>query len=313
MANLLKRAFQARPRPFLRLQKFLQIQEEWSTFKSQIKPHKFKLFLFSLFATYPLYKPYIKYWITSQNIRLQEELQPNQPAPLIIESFVKQRVENILKEPKAKTVGAEFLSDVAKKDVALDAIVSLLIQTAQNETFLAETTALAKELTHDALQNPEVESEALVLVRNLLRNNEIKHEIMDIIKWASQQEASKRELINLWKAVFQDPKLNAASKELFAQVFYEILKEKETVEKLKIFSFYLIGDEAKSTKDKKNMKGLIDIVVDKVAKSYKVENKESELKKVLRDEGDEDVYESIEKRKRSAKSDDQEEKRNYTF
>ena len=308
MLNFFRRTIQARPRPFLKLQKFLEIEEEWPTFKAYLRPHKLKLLALLTLAAYPLYKPYFKYLYTSFNIQLQDELQLDRPGPQAFESFVKQRVENVLRDPDVKTEGALFLKDVVQKDVILEAIVSILVQGLRHEKFLDETKALIKNLTYTALNDEELVELTVGLVTRLLRDYEVRNEGLELTKWLTHQRETKDEFIDMWRAVYKDPKFQSASREVCAYAVYEILKQKETVEKLKLFSFYLLENDS-DLSGKKDSKGLVDLLMDKVSKGYKVENKESELKKVLTDDGNEDIFASIEKRKQSAQADEKEKKK----
>jgi len=263
---------------------------------------------FSHPSAYPLYKPNLKYLWTSFNIQLQEELQMDRPGPQAIESFAKQRVENVLRDPDVKTEGALFLKDVAQKDVVLETLISIFVKGLQDERFLDETKALIKNLTYNALNDKELEEQTVNLMTKLLRDYEVRNEGLELTKWLVQQKDTKDEFIDMWRAIYKDPKFKNASREVCAYAIYDILKQKETVEKLKIFSFYLLENDL-TVKDKKTQKGLVDLLMDKVSKGYKVENKESEFQKVLKDEGNEDVFESIEKRKQSAQAEEKEKKK----
>ena len=77
MSAFFRRIIQARPRPFIRLQQFLGIHQEWSVLKSYVRPHKFKILALATLAAYPLYKPYIDYYRTILNVNVQQQLQNN--------------------------------------------------------------------------------------------------------------------------------------------------------------------------------------------------------------------------------------------
>jgi len=248
----------------------------------------------------------------------QLPLLPNQPPPLIIESFAKKLVEDVLRDAHIRREGAAFIEHISKKDVVLEAIVDLLVKAAQDPRFLNETTGLAKRLTHEVLTDKELKQEAVALFVNLVQNPEVKSEMQDLIKWLCEQEPIKKELVELCMDSFQHTKLLSAVKELMAGAFYELLLEKETEEKLKLFSFYLLetekgGKDKTSLKDKSSGKVQNDLVSEKVAKGHQGESKDSEFKRVLKGEGNEDVLESISERRKSAPQPGDDEKKKYFF
>ena len=311
MFAFLRTLAQARPRPFLRLQQFFGIQEEWKTFKSLIGGHKFKLLALGAFATYPLYKPYLNYYYSLFNIQLQAQFQNGKPVPNALESFGKQIVENILRDPQMKREGAVFVEDLAKKDIVLEGIVTLLVKSASDPHFIKEAKVFAKYLTHELLQDQVIEEDAIELVITLLRDPEVKNEALELVKWLCQQESSRKELVDLCRDCFQQPRMQVAVKEMLAHAMYEVLMDRETVEKLKSFSTNLIGDElGKTGKEKGNVKGLIDLIVNKMVKSYhKGESKDGEFKKVLQGERVENELD----KKKNEKAGGNEEKKFFFF
>ena len=63
------RFFRWLPSPMKRLRQHLKIEKEWEEFRHHIRPHRFKIYLVIILATYPLYSPYVistKNWITYQ-------------------------------------------------------------------------------------------------------------------------------------------------------------------------------------------------------------------------------------------------------
>lgn len=54
--------FYFKPKPFKFIQRKLNILEEWTMFKHNLRPHKLKIILTASLITYPLYKPIILYY-----------------------------------------------------------------------------------------------------------------------------------------------------------------------------------------------------------------------------------------------------------
>jgi len=58
--NFLQKLKQFIPRPFKYLQRKLDIEVEWADFKSQLRPHKYKITTLMLIVMYPLYSSHLK-------------------------------------------------------------------------------------------------------------------------------------------------------------------------------------------------------------------------------------------------------------
>jgi len=292
------------------MQRFFGIEEEWKTFKTLIKPHKFKILALTLFIGYPYYKPYLISYYNSLNVELQAQLHQTKPIHKISESFLKEVVQEVLRDPQIRREGGLFVENLAKRQIVLDAIVKLLVEAVKDPHFLQEAKGLGKILANDIINDKIIQQDVTNLVIKVLRDPEVKNELSDLVKWVIQQEETKKEVIDLFRNGFQEPKMQEATKALLANAFYEVLMDKETVEKVKLFSYYLIENE---NKGQQGAKSLINMIIDKTVKGYKAENKDTELKRILRGEGNQDVFESIDERKKNAGEDKDDSERKFFF
>ena len=85
-------------------------------------------------------------------------------------------------------------------------------------------------------------------------------------------------MVDLLKSGFEDEKLRAALTNAFSNSFYEILNQKETIEKLKMFSFFLMEDDPEESENVRNM---IDTIVEKVVNKKREDTSKSELDRIL--------------------------------
>ncbi len=102
------------PRPFKSLQKFLNIENEWSTLKVRVKYHKFKLISLGLILSYPYYSPIFSVIKMYFRDTLDKSLQQDKPIPNIISSFIKSVLDDIFKDRHVRREGSIFLEDVFK-------------------------------------------------------------------------------------------------------------------------------------------------------------------------------------------------------
>jgi len=285
MFSSLKQLIQARPRPFIRFQKVLGIHDEWSSFKSAIRPHKFKLLFLTAFAAYPLYKPHLEYYYLASKMRFLGQLENGQPIPSVVEAFAKQIVYDVLRDPQMKREGGVFIEELSKRQVVIDAIVNLLVRSAEDPHFVKEAKVFAKFLTHEVLHDPRLEQDALELVVTYLRDPEMKAEVLGLVKWMMQQETTRKELVDLARDSFQQPKLQNSVRDLMMMALYEVLMDKETVNKLKVVSSSVMESEVGRLKDKGNVRSILDLVVDKLVRGETKTEEKDFGKKVEKESG----------------------------
>lgn len=292
-----------RPKPFKRFQRWLNIEQEWTTFKLNLRPHKYKILTLTVLCSYPLYQPYLEQQYNRMNISLQSNLEQTKPIAKISESFIKEVVMGVLRDPQIRREGGMFVENLAKRQIVLDNIVTLLSESVKDPVFINEAKHLTKGLAHRLLQDQTIQQDIAGLFVNLLRDPEIKYELTEVTKWVFAQEETKEALVNVCKEGFKDDRMGKATQDLLSTSLHNILMDQETVEKLKLFSFYLLESENKANQ---NPKGLIDMILDRVIRGgHKGEKSDNQLKRVLKDEGKDDLYESIQARKDASQNDEQ--------
>jgi len=294
MFSSIRQILQARPRPFILLQKTLGIHDEWSSFKSALQPHKFKIFFLTAFATFPLYKPHLEYYYSAYKMKLLGSLENGQPVPSVVEAFAKQIVYDVLRDPQMKREGGVFVEELSKRQVVVDAIVNLLVRSAEDPHFVKEAKVFAKFLTHEVLHDPRLEQDALELVVILLRDPEMKAEVLGLVKWLMQQDATRKELVDLCRDSFQQAKLQNAARDMMMVALYEVLMDKETMKKLRAVSSSVIENEVGRLKEKGNVKSILDLVVDKMVRGEtKQDEKDFSNKKVEKETAPKTTMESF--------------------
>ena len=300
-----------RPKPFKRLQRWLSIEEEWSTFKSNLRPHRYKMITITVLCFYPLYQPYLQRAYTTMNVSLQTNLEQTKPIAKISESFVKDVVMGTLRDPQIRRDSGLFVENLAKKQLVVDSIVHLLVQGVKDPIFIEEAKHLTKGLAHKIVQDQTLQKDVAALFVNLLRDPEVKNELIDVLKWSLGQEETKEAAVNLCREGFKDERMLKATNELFSNTVHNVLIDPDTVEKFKLFSFYVLETEGKANQ---SPKGLIDMVLGRVMKGgYKGEVNDTELKRLLKAEGKDELYNSIEKKMESSKEEGEKPQSKFFF
>jgi hypothetical protein len=291
-----------RPRPFKAIQSYLNVEPEWANFKVLIKPHKFKMLTLGFIATYPLYRSYLHSKYQAFNIDLQSKLEKEKPVTKIAESFLKQVVDGVLKDPQIRREAGSFVENLARRQVVLDAVVNLLAESVKDPEFLAEAKGLTKYLTNSIINDKVVEQDLVALVANLFRDPEVRYELVEALKWMMAQDETKKAFAELGKNGFADEKMQVAMKNLVSNAFYEVLVDKETVDKIKLFAIYMMEQDATQTDQGPNMKKAIDTIMAKWSKGYKGEQKDNEVRKTLKTMGIEEVFDAVDQRKHLSKA-----------
>lgn len=72
------------PRPFKYMQRKLDIEQEWSAFKANLRPHRYKIIILFGVVSYPLYRETLfdlgKKATKTVSEYFREQTEPNQPA-----------------------------------------------------------------------------------------------------------------------------------------------------------------------------------------------------------------------------------------
>jgi len=262
MLNIYQKLNKIRPKPFKFLQRQLGIEEEWSTFKVLMKPHKIKVLAVGFLAIYPIYQGIVNRYYASLHQKVQEQLQETKPLSKILENFVKQLVESALKDSQIKRESAIFGENIVKKQEALDSVLALLLDGVKDPHFIHESKALAKTLGMGVIRDKVIERKSIDFVLNIIKDPEVKFEILESGKYAIRDDSTKKELIDMCKNMVYEGDMQAAMKEVLSKACYDVVTDKATAEKLKQFAIYLLENEAENLKE--SAQGFISNIATKV-------------------------------------------------
>lgn len=207
-------------------------------------------------------------------------------------------MNSILNDPSIRKEGALYIERLTKETLVKDSVLKLLENTVKDPQFIKSSKELAKDLGQDLIKDPEIESKIINLTLKTLKSGEIKEEIGNLVKWVFLQERTKERLVDLLKSGFEDEKLRNALTNAFSHSFYEVLNQKETIEKLKMFSYFLMENDPEESENVRNM---IDTIIEKIVNKKREDTTKSELDKILNV-----VNEDLEKEKAKEKTEKKE-------
>ena len=276
MKNFLKDSIKILPHPIKAFQRYFQIEEEINQLKTYFRPYKLSIFLFLGLLSYPIIKPIVlRYAEPTKNQVLNRFSSLNQSN---IEVSSKKIVNSILNDPMIRKEGALYVERLIKEPVVKSSVVKLLEVSVKDPEFVKASKELGKDLSNDLIKDKDIEAKMAALTVKTLQNNEIKQETSNIIKWVFLQEETKEKMVDLLKSGFDDDKLRSALTTALSSSFYEILNQQETIEKLKMFSYFLMENDPEESENVRNM---IDTIVEKVINKKREDNRRSELDRVL--------------------------------
>lgn len=177
---------------------------------------------------------------------LSNNLKKEEPIPRIAESFGKQLISGVFADTLVQRDSAIFVQDLVKRQAVLDAVLALLVKTISNPLFLNETTQFSKVLVADILKDEATLKHTLALLLGVVKDAEFKQEVVETLKFAFSQPDVTEVIVNLMKTAINDDRCRAALSSAAGATVNDILMDKETLEKLKFFIYFVLESETSS-------------------------------------------------------------------
>lgn len=177
---------------------------------------------------------------------LSSHLKKDEPIPKIAESFGKQLLSGVFADSLVQRDSAVFVEDLVKRKVILDAVLALIVKSIANPLFLEESTKFSKYIVADILKDEDTLKHTLSLLLGVMRDPEVKQEIVETVKFAFTQPEVTEVIIELLKNSINDKRCRAALTAAFGATVNDMLMDKETLEKLKFFVYFVLESETSS-------------------------------------------------------------------
>lgn len=276
MKSFFYKAFKVVPHPFKSLQRYFGIEKEIEHLKAYFRPYRFSLFLFLGLLSFPLFKPAIQKYSEPTKDRIMRAFSSLNQSQ--IEASSKLIVQGILNDPEIKREGGLYVERLAKEPVVKESVIKLLELSVKDAGFVKSSKELAKDVGLSLVRDKDLEGSLAALTLRILQKKEVKEETSNLVKWVMLQEETKERLVELFRSGFEDERLRSALTNALSGSFYEIMNQQETVEKLRMFSYFLMESDPEESENVRNM---IDSIVDKIVNKKREDSRRSELDRIL--------------------------------
>lgn len=271
-----------RPRPLKFVQRFFNIENEFSRLRSYFSPYKFSIIIIISLIAYPLYQAPVKDVFSLPLKRLQQKFkkfkEQDDSFGESLEVFSKLMVQRVLSDKEIQRAGGKYVEELAKQSPVQDSIVKLLANAAQEPEFVHEAKQLTQRIALSLLRDSEIERKTAEFIVNTLQNEEVKGEAANLVRWIFSREEIKEKVVLLFKEGFEDPRLRGALNEALSAGFSEVLNASDTVEKMKMFFIFLLeGDKG----EEEQMRNAIDRIVEKVMTKKLEDDKIDEFERAI--------------------------------
>jgi len=146
------------------------------------------------------------------------------------------------------------------KDGFQNCLFNVINKSMQDQEVAKTTHIFAKNLTIFLLNDKEIEENTRALTKRVLKDEQVKLEMAEVCKWLMGRKEIKESMISLFSSSFKEEKFIEGLTLALNEGFTNILKDKETIEKIKLFLYYLIEEE---TKDEGTIRTFMDMILGK--------------------------------------------------
>jgi hypothetical protein len=231
-----------RPRPFLFLQRKLNIHHDWKEAKGIAMKYKYQILLVTSVSSIPFIKPFLLNLQLSISLLLSSAIQ-EQEVNYLNENFVKKVVEGVLRSSQVRREAGYFVENLSKEEVLERAIVLILLRCLKDKDFEADFVLFAKKLIKELLHDPIIEKDIKTLFIKSFRDQELRLEVKDIFLWILQQEEMKVAMCEALAAAIKTERMKQAVFDILQVSFNDIMLDKNTGEKMRRFVFDLLDSE----------------------------------------------------------------------
>eukprot|EP01017_Pseudomicrothorax_dubius_P010008 TRINITY_DN13521_c0_g1_i2.p1 TRINITY_DN13521_c0_g1~~TRINITY_DN13521_c0_g1_i2.p1 ORF type:complete len:315 (+),score=62.03 TRINITY_DN13521_c0_g1_i2:261-1205(+) len=289
-----------RGHPFKRLQKYLEIEEEWKTFKGHAWAYKYQLLTAGLIAGYPFYMPRLTK-TKDEFVEWSKErlFKKGSGTAKTAEAFLKQSIDGVLKDEGIRHEAVHFVDRVFRDDTVIKAVLDVLLHSVKEPRFVEGGIKLGRTVVDNFLQDEVFKQDVAHLMVEILQDPEVKGEMVDLLKWAFTQEPIENAAADLLQRVVVNTNVQATFQKSMGDVMQRVLMDPHTVERSLDFLYVLLQEGTTTSGQRDN---LVDLILNKaVAKKAMADSmKDSEFKRMLLTFGKQDYYKSYLERRASS-------------
>ena len=242
LKDFAKYLYLIRPRPFLFLQRKLNIHHDWKQAKEIALKYKYQILLVTSVSSIPFIKPLLLNLQLSISLLLSSAIQ-EQEVNYLNENFVKKVVEGVLRSSQVRREAGFFVENLSKEQILEKAIVLMLLKCLKDKDFEADLIVFAKKLVKELLHDPTIEKDIKTLILRSFRDEELRLEIKDMFIWILKQEEMKEALCEALASALKTERMKQAVFDVLQVAFNDIMLDKNTGEKMRKFVFDLLDSE----------------------------------------------------------------------
>lgn len=142
--------------------------------------------------------------------------------------------------------GSSFVEMLSEQEILQNAVSILVINNIKQQIFRESGYNFSKNIVSDLIQEEDslLEKDLHYLILRTLRDPELKNEVLSVFLWLMQQKEVKDNLIDLFSKAVQTNDIRKPFTNALKSAFFEILMNKSTVDKMKVFSFNVLELES---------------------------------------------------------------------
>lgn len=167
-----------------------------------------------------------------------------QKASEFVKEFLKILCENVLNDPQLIKEGFFFLENLARGIKVKEGVGNLLLNNLRDAEFNKNAEELAKKVLEKALEDPVVKQDFANLVNKTIRSPSFQYASLVFCSSLLSSPLLKPSLIDLFNLGTESDNVRSALGDALKLAFYEILMDKRTLEKFKVFWIQLMEKEA---------------------------------------------------------------------
>ncbi len=149
--------------------------------------------------------------------------------------MLKSLVERVLRDRHVQKEAVEFGQRFIGDPRVTQSVAALLTKAIEADPLVRSSQQGGQKLAQQILTDPAVEAEAIRLVLRILQDEEVQQEVLLLLRNVFSSKEAIGTTADLLAGGFLDPKVQLAIAETLKRSSADVLRDKETTEKAKLF------------------------------------------------------------------------------
>jgi hypothetical protein len=264
--------------PFKSFQRRLNIENEWTHFKTIVWRYKYQSLTLGAIVFFPVLS-YAGHEI--QGI-LDYHLRRGSPISKSADAFLKQTLDNTVKDPHIQREASLFVERTFREQVVINAVLEVLLQSVKDEKFKNEGKVFGRQIADDLLHSKKVQDDVAQMMTRVIQEPDFKMEVLELVKWTFSQPETEAALASVVTNSFQDQHLRDTLQTALGDAMKKIFLDKEIVEQTWDSLYFLLEDHLRQSQGKRS--AVVGLMTDKKLQGkMDLENPEQSFMRMLGD------------------------------